>query len=38
MLFKNGQLIYKHLLYYYRYVMIILDDSMEVIYDRGYKL
>ena len=36
MLFKNGQLIYKHLLYYYRYVMIILDDNMEVIYGRGY--
>ena len=36
MLFKNGQLIYKHLLYYYRYVMIILDDSMEVIYGKRY--
>jgi len=36
MLFKNRQLIYKHLLYYYRYVMIILDDSMEVIYGKRY--
>ena len=36
MLFKNRQLIYEHLLYYYTYVMIILDDSMEVIHGSGY--